>query len=152
MRIRPLPAAALAVATTAPLVALAATAQADEDPPSVIQLCAATSIETVDAYLATIADTQLVRDLAPLLELTVPRDNDGLEVEADVSLQQVRDALDCDDDGDDPGDDPDDDPDDDNDGDNGGDDDDRDDDDDVTTTPPRAPAPRVVTGGVAVTG
>lgn len=138
------PFAALAVAAV-PVAAVwaAPVAQADDDPPSVVQLCAATSIETVDAYLATIADTQLVRDLAPLAELTVPRDTDGLEVEADVSLEQVRDALDCADDSDEsttttttPPDD----------------DDDDDSDDDVTTTPPRAPTPKVVGGDLTVTG
>lgn len=139
------PLAALAVAAV-PVAAVwaAAPAQADDDdPPSVVQLCAATSIETVDAYLANIAETRLVADLAPLVELTVPRTNTGVKVEGDVSLEQIRDALNCTDppttttttttkttapDDDDS------------------------DDDAVTTTPPRAPTPKVVGGDLHVTG
>jgi hypothetical protein len=65
------------------------------DPPSVAQLCAATGVETVDALLGAVAETRLVGALAPLVDLTVPRTAGGVELEADVELQEVRDALDC---------------------------------------------------------
>jgi hypothetical protein len=67
------------------------------DPPSVAQLCAATGIGTIDAYLAAVTESQLIGDLAPLLDLTVPRTGAaGVEVEADVTLEQLRDVLECD--------------------------------------------------------
>ena len=101
----PLVAAAVAVAVpvtaafaVSPRVAPAVDVLPLADPPSVAQICAATSIDTVDAYLASLAESQLVGDLAPLVSLTVPRDASGLKVKSDVSLERVRVSLDCTDD------------------------------------------------------
>ena len=90
----------IAAAGTLTLIPTVAAAQTPTqtppvDPPSVAQLCAATSVGAVDAYLAAVAEAQLVGGLAPLVDLTVPRTGGGLAVEADVTLAQVRDALDC---------------------------------------------------------
>lgn len=88
------PLAAVAVLGTGLVGAGVASAQ-DEPPVSAIQLCAATDIDQVDALLARIADTELVEDLAPLASLTVPRDPDGVVLAANVDLDQVRTALNC---------------------------------------------------------
>src|SRR5688500_4192921 len=87
------PLAALAVAAVPTTAALAQTPPVD--PPSVGQLCAASSVDAIDAYLAALTEAQLVGGLAPLVDLTVPVQAGGLELEADVSLAAVRDALDC---------------------------------------------------------
>lgn len=64
--------------------------------PSLVQLCAATGIATADALIAGVAESDLVGDLAPLVDLTVPRNSGGVALDADVTLAQLRDELDCD--------------------------------------------------------
>lgn len=88
-------AAAALVATALLLAALlgAPLASAQTTPPSVAELCAASGVEQVDAALQGLADTDLVGELAPLLDITVPRE-DGLTL--DVELDRFRTALDCD--------------------------------------------------------
>lgn len=61
-------------------------------PPSVVQLCAATSVEQVDALLDAVAESQLVGALAPLLDITVPQ---GQGVKLDVDLDRFRTSLNC---------------------------------------------------------
>lgn len=68
----------------------------DEDPPAVGEICAATSIEAVDGLLRGVVDSELVGALAPLLDITVPRGTDSVEVDAAVDLGELRQALDCD--------------------------------------------------------
>lgn len=67
----------------------------EPEPPSVVQLCAATGIDAVDALLDGVARTDLVEALAPLASLVVP-DSDTAQLQADVDLDDVRAALDCD--------------------------------------------------------
>lgn len=91
--------AALAITAT-PAPSPTPTLPEPEPPVSVAQICARTSIDAVDALLASIAETELVGALAPLLDITVPS-GDGVEVDAAIQLEELRSALNCD-----PGDDP----------------------------------------------
>jgi hypothetical protein len=65
-----------------------------EPNPSLIQLCAATSIEAVDDLLADVDDDLLDR-LGGLISLGVPETADP-SVNASVQLAEVREALNCD--------------------------------------------------------
>lgn len=62
--------------------------------PSPVQICAATNISQVDALLSDVAESELVGALKPLVDLTVPQAN-GVEVDAAVDLDDVRQALNC---------------------------------------------------------
>lgn len=64
-------------------------------PPSVAQLCAATSIDTVDTLLAGVSRVGLIGDLAPILTLTVPTSDTAVLANA-VQLSDVKKALNCD--------------------------------------------------------
>lgn len=79
-----------------PTYAFAAAAQQDPEPPSIVQLCAATSIEEVDALLDGVATSGLAGQLAPLVGLVVPGNADTIELQGSVTLDDVRDRLDCD--------------------------------------------------------
>lgn len=97
MTFRTLTAACAAVAAllvAAPLAAAQTAPPADPDPPSVLQLCAATGVEELDSLLEGVARTELVDALAPLLDLTVP-ESETVEIDGSVQLDDVRTALNC---------------------------------------------------------
>jgi hypothetical protein len=75
------------------LLLVPAVAAAQESP--LVELCAATGVDEVDEVLAELATSELVGELAGLVELTVPLDADSTALAADVELDDVRTALDC---------------------------------------------------------
>lgn len=75
--------------------ATGAAAAQDVAPPTLIELCAATSIEQIDALLADVAASDLAGALQPLAALTVPDGANRPVLGADVDLAQIRDVLDC---------------------------------------------------------
>lgn len=68
---------------------------AASEPLSLVQVCAATSVEQVDGLLAGVVGSELAGGLRPILGLTVP-DSDTLRLGVAVTLGDVRDALGCD--------------------------------------------------------
>lgn len=66
-----------------------------EPKPGVVQLCAATGVAQVDALLADLTGPDLVGPLAPLVQLTVPKGADGVQLAGVVQLDDVRRALNC---------------------------------------------------------